>query len=184
MALEIEAKFRLSDPEEMRSRLAAAGAEPAGKVIEDNAFFDTAGAQLLRNDCGLRVRTACDDSGQQHCTLTYKGPRRPGELKVREEAEAVVASAESAKAILTGLGYEPTIAFQKRRESYRLDDARVELDELPQLGFFLEIEADDEPTLQDARAKLGLADQPTVTDTYIALVAELLAGTESKSLAF
>ena len=184
MALEIEAKFRLSDPDEMRSRLAAAGAEPVGTVLEDNAFFDTPAGQLLANDCGLRVRTTRDGAGQQRCTLTYKGPRQPGELKIRQEEEAVVESASSAKAILAALGYEPTLSFQKRRQSFRLGEARIELDELPQLGFFLEIEADDEPSLQAARGQLGLADEPTVTETYIALVAEILAGTDKTELKF
>ena len=184
MAIEIEAKFRLSDPEEMRRRLDAAGATPGGKVTEDNAFFDTPDGSLVAQDCGLRVRIARNADCEPKCTLTYKGPRQPGQLKVRQEEEAIVASPGAIEGILTGLGYERTLSFQKHRESFALGPARIELDELPELGFFLEIEADDEQAVQTARQQLGLADEPTVTDTYVALVAELLEGTGRNELAF
>ncbi len=182
MGIEIEAKFRISDPAAMREKLLSAGAEATGTVLEENAYFDTPEAELRRSDCGLRIRTAKpSDGGVKRSVLTYKGPRREGELKIRAEEEIVIDSPDTAHAILSALGYCPTVSFQKRRESFRLGQARIELDELPELGFFLEIEAGNEKTVQATRKTLGLGNAPTITKTYAELVAEHLAGKSSKT---
>jgi adenylate cyclase class 2 len=174
MPLEIEAKFRLADPDALRRALRQAGAKALGQVLEHNLYFDTPDGRLRRADCGLRLRTEQAAGAPARTVVTYKGPRRPGELKIRPEHEVAVDSAETARAILEGLALAPTLAFEKRREDFQLGPARVSLDELPELGFFLEIEADDEGSVQAARETLDLADEPTVTQTYIALVAEHL----------
>jgi len=187
MALEIEGKFRLSDPVAFRERLAAAGAEAAGKVLEHNTYFDTPDGRLRAGDCGLRVRVIQGPGAPPRAVLTYKGPRRPGELKVREEAETPVDSAQAVEAILTALGFSAKVRFQKRRESFRLGGARVELDELPELGFFVEIEAEEERTVQQVRRALGLGDAPAITASYVQMVAEHLAaepGSATKELKF
>lgn len=173
MGIEIEAKFRISDPEAIREKLLSAGAEATGTVMEDNTYFDTPDASLHRNDCGLRIRTVKPtNGGAERSVLTYKGPRREGELKIRVEEEIAIDSPDTAHAILSALGYQATVSFQKRRESFGLGDARIELDELPDLGFFLEIEADDEETVQTTRKTLGLKNAPTVTQTYAEIVAD------------
>ncbi len=176
MGLEIEIKFRISDPVATREKLLSAGAETTGTVMEENTYFDTPDAHLRRNDCGLRIRTAKPSDGRAiWSVLTYKGPQRAGELKIRVEEEIVINSPDTGHAILSALGYCPTVSFQKRRESFGLGQSRIELDELPDLGFFLEIEADDEETVQATRKMLGLENAPTITKTYAELVAEHLA---------
>ena len=184
MAIETEAKFRLADPQAMRERLLAAGGEPLGKTLEHNTFFDTPQGDLRRADCGVRLRTAETAGGGRWASMTYKGPRRKGSLKVRTEHEISIDSPDAARAILAGLGYEPTISFEKRRESFALGPARVEIDELPELGWFMEIEGDDEAAVQAAREKLALTDEPTVVATYLALVAEYLQAAGGDRLAF
>lgn len=175
MAIEIEAKFRLADPQRMRSKLADLGARRLGEVLEDNTYFDTPDGALRRADCGLRIRTARAPDGQTTIVLTHKGPRRPGEMKVRAETEVGLSSAADAAALLAALGYQPALSFQKRRESFELAGARVELDELPEMGFFIEIEAADEPAVDRVREKLGLAGEPIITSTYIDLADHLAA---------
>jgi len=176
MPLEIEVKFRIADPADVRRRIIDAGAEPAGTVLEHNTYFDLPGGKLRCADCGLRIRVNEGPDGRTRTVLTHKGPRRPGELKIRSEAEVGVDSAEAAAAVLAALGYEPVLSFQKRRATFQLGGAEIVLDELPELGSYLEIEAADEQTVQRARARLGLADAEPVTRTYSALVADHLAG--------
>ena len=179
MMTEIEAKFKIHNPAEVREKLLSCQADYIQTVLQEDTYLDTDERQLYRNDTGLRLRIVKkinpkgpDD--KQIITLTYKGPRREGDLKIREEQEVIVNSAETVLAILARLGYRPTISFQKRRESFTLKNARIELDELPKMGFFLEIEADDEQTVQSVRELLGLANSPTITKTYAELVAEYL----------
>lgn len=175
MATEIEIKFRLDGPAAMRRKLVAAGAKSKGRVLERNTYFDTPDARLRAGDRGLRIRATESSTGRRRCTLTYKGPRRPGPMKIRREEEVAVSSPRAAKTILAALGYVPTLSFQKRREDFSLGGAVVSLDELPGLGFFLEIEAGNEAGVRRAARRLGLSRQRPITATYIALVAEHLS---------
>ena len=56
----------------------------------------------------------------------------------------------------------------------------MHLDELPQMGFFIEIEAADEAAVDRMREKLGLAGEPIVTSTYIDLADHLAAAPGSQ----
>ena len=50
------------------------------------------------------------------------------------------------------------------------DPRKVELDELPRLGRFVEVEGPDEATVMRVRADLGLAGLPLIKAGYIALL--------------
>ncbi len=69
MSQEIEAKFRIADPEPFRQALRRPGAEQGGRVLEINRIFDTPERRLLAADCGLRGSRAAADfrSGEKRC---------------------------------------------------------------------------------------------------------------------
>lgn len=184
MNTETELKFRLDDPAAMRQRILQAGGQPLGSVLEENTYFDTPGQKLRQRDSGLRVRVATAPDGKTSTLLTYKGKRLQKDAFVRPEENLPAESPESARAFVEGLGFRPFVTFQKRRESFQLGPARVELDELPELGQFMEIEADNEAAVTAARQQLGLADTPPVTQTYLAMVMQLLADRSEKALRF
>jgi adenylate cyclase class IV len=199
VGVEIELKFRLADPEPMRALLRAAGAEYGGRFHESDRLYDTADRRLLSGDCGLRVRTrrsTGDPASVPVHTLTFKGPRgaavperdnpnpgrksgaaRRGALapasgpKVREEVETAVAAAAALDAILRSLGYQAVVAYEKRREVWQWRGCVVTIDELPRLGWWLEIEGPDVERVEHARAALGLAAASPVRETYVELAA-------------
>jgi adenylate cyclase class 2 len=185
MGIEIEMKFRLADPVAMRQRIVAAGGVAIDTVLEENTFFDTTDQRLRREDCGLRIRVKRRPAGPTQAILTYKGPRQPGELKIRQEEEIVVSSADAARTILGALDFVPFLTFEKKRETFQLAGAEVVIDELPELGHFLEIEAPDEQTVQAVRQMIGLSDQPA-QDTYTAMIVKHLSakGKPAKELRF
>ncbi len=172
MPLEIEAKIKVESHDAVRRRLAELGAERVHVVTETNQIFDTAERRLFGSGCGLRVRTCRGEGQVPAATLTFKGPPTKGPLKSREERETQVSQPQETAAILQALGFAPVLTFEKHREEWRLDDTKVELDELPRLGFYVEIEGPDEAAVSSARARLGLADSPLVPGTYIALLIE------------
>ncbi len=176
MALEIEAKFLLPDPAPLRGLLLATVGEPFVVRLEQNLFFDTADERLRRSGCGLRVRFEQDltGRGEDKTVITYKGPRLPGEMKQREEIETEVGDTEAAANLLVALGFERKLSFEKRRSSWRVDDCRVELDEVPRLGHFAEIEGPSEEAVNRVRAKLGLKDAALEGRSYAALLDEYL----------
>jgi len=157
MPIEIEAKLKVDSHDPTRQRLRTIGAAPLGTWLETNTFFDGEDRSLLAADRGLRLRSARDvNTKTTTYTLTYKGPRMHGPLKSREEQEVIVGGAPETIALLGCLGYGPVISFEKRRESWKLESCRVELDELPFLGYFVEIEGSSEKAVMRVREQLGL----------------------------
>jgi adenylate cyclase class 2 len=183
MATEVEIKLRCSDHEAARRALTEAGAEPLGRVMEQNTFLDTPEARLSGAGCGFRMRRKrrLDDAGADKFVVTFKGPRQPSAVKSREEHEFGVTDPDAALAAFKHLGFGPTLVFEKVRESYHLDGCTVELDELPQLGTFAEIEGPDETAVLTLRRKLGWDELPQEDAAYSTMIAAHLrehGGTE------
>jgi adenylate cyclase class IV len=184
MPTEIEIKIKVADLASMRHRLNELAAADHGAMLEVNTFFDRPDESLRRADCGLRLRTetplvdAPGGSGSPasalagRATITYKGARNKSEMRSREEYNLAVDPAPHAAAILEALGFVRTISFEKRRHTWHMDDCEVVLDELPHFGTFVEIEGPSEAAVRAVQARLGMAEQPGVADTYIKMMVE------------
>ena len=171
MPVEIEAKMAVPDLGVIRERLRALGGQPAGRTLETNTFFDTEDRSLLAADEGLRLRRNLDaETGADEHVITYKGPRQHGLLKSRDEVEVTVANSEDAVQLFERLGYLRMLAFEKRRESWRLGGYKVELDELPYLGSYVEVEGPGDEAVLRVREQLGLSDRPIVKSSYVAML--------------
>jgi len=173
MPLEVEAKFRVDSHDAVRTRLEQAGAARIGRVLERNHIFDKVDRSLLVGDRGLRVREyVILDGPARDAVLTYKGQRLGGELKTRQEIETAVGNAAAMMELLTSVGFVEAVTFEKRRESWKLGPCHIDLDELPHLGLFIEIEGSDEDAVREAQNALGLHDARHVRSSYIALLVE------------
>lgn len=175
MPQEIEIKLRIDSPDSIRARLKSCGGRRVGLSHETNRIFDTPTGDLFAADCGLRLRVTRSD-GQDapvHASLTYKGPRGAGELKARDEFQTSISDPDACAVILERLGFCEKIVYEKRRETWRLGECEVVVDELPRLGWFLEIEGPDGESIDDARAQLELDDIQIVQETYVEMAARL-----------
>lgn len=171
MPVEIEAKMKVADLTAVRGKLSAAGAKRVGAYLERNTFFDRDDRSMLAADQGLRVRLTVDtETGAKVCTVTHKGPRRHGPLKSREETELTADSDETAITLLGNLGFARVLSFEKRRESWAVGGCKVELDEIPHLGTFVEVEGPSEAAVMKVRDALKLSDRPIVRASYIAML--------------
>ncbi len=167
MNLEIEAKIKVDSHDAVRERLKELGATYLGKARETNRILDRQ-RKLRKAGCGLRVRQIeVLDGDPGSSSITYKGPVQRSKLKVRPEINVDVADADAAARIFEALGYEPFITFEKIRESWRLTACRIELDELPMLGTFIEIEGPTEADVIGVKSQLGLASAEVITKSYI-----------------
>jgi adenylate cyclase class 2 len=172
MAIEIEAKMAVEDFAPIRARLLERGARLLGRYHEINTFFDTPDGSLVRADKGLRLRVKRNlDTQEEQYIITFKGPKQRGPLKSREEIEANVANPADAQKLLEGLGYQKVLLFEKRRESYEFERCEVELDEVPSLGLFVEIEGPDESSVLRAREMLALGDREMIRTGYASMLA-------------
>ena len=173
--LEVEAKVALGSPDALRSRLHDLGASATPAAPEDDTFFLHPGRDLAAADEALRLRRmqAAGQDGGARFELTYKGPRRGGSYKAREEL--AVRLADDPTALLAALGFRPGVRLRKTRQRFRLGLLEVALDHVDGLGWFAEVEA----TGEDARAaeaavhaalrELGLAGRPRVERSYLEL---------------
>lgn len=174
MAREVESKWKIEAPGPLRERLAAAGAMCEGVRMERNHLYDTPERRLFRADCGLRLRIERGEGepADALATLTYKGARASevAGVKSRDEFESSVGNPEAIDRALQALGYGPTVVFDKRRETWRLRAATVTLDELPRLGWFMEIEAGSGDEVVVLARQLAAPVAPA-HETYVALAA-------------
>jgi adenylate cyclase class 2 len=173
---EIEAKVRIADPEDFRRLMAERGASEAETVFEDNRLFDDPAGTLRRRGAALRLREERPAAGSEpiHAVLTYKGPRLESDLKRREEAEVGVQAAGPLAAIFAAMGLRETFRYEKRRSIWRVGECEVTLDELPHLGWFVEIEGPTEKAVRACLEDLGLAQAELISTDYIHLLAECL----------
>jgi len=176
MSHEIEAKFKVADFRAVRRRLRGLGAVYLGTDLQTDSYYDTPDRRLLGEDKGLRIRQTRrlrSPSGSKSDTrplLTYKGPADGHEqAKIRREIQSRVDSHQALGDILAALGLAPTLTIQKKRASYRLGSCLVELDELPVIGRFIEIEAPGPRQIEVVRGKLDIQTKPC-TDHYITLL--------------
>jgi adenylate cyclase class 2 len=173
MSLETEAKLRVDSHEPVRARLRALGATLIESVIEKNVILDRADGSLRSRGCGLRVRsTVGQDGGDVRVTLTFKGPTLEGEFKKREEHEVRLDDAESGLAMLERLGFTTILSYEKRRESWSFESCRIELDDPPHIGKFVEIEGPDENAIRAVQAEIGLGDVPHTRESYVRMLLE------------
>lgn len=169
MAKEIEIKYAVEDLATVRRKLLAAGARHLGTVEQSDAYFDTPDRRLLAADSGLRLRTTrCLRRGAEKieagALLTFKGPaRRGGRAKVRTERQTHVGDPAVVAEILAACGLGEMVTIVKRRCSYRLGRCRVELDRLPILGCFVEIEGPSAKAIHAAAGRLDLRGEPIKT---------------------
>jgi adenylate cyclase class 2 len=160
-ATEIEAKFLVPDLTVFREHILARGARPqSSRVLERNERFDTPDGRLRQAGAVLRLRQ------DARAWLTVK--RRLETPEERAETEIEVSDADAAHALLDQLGYRVVFTYEKFRETLRLGEAMVVLDELP-FGNFVEIEAPSLQSLVRAAAALGLDWDRRLSLTYLDL---------------
>ena len=163
---ETEIKLRMPGPGPARqalARLEATLVRP--RHLEDNVLLDDDRSTLVGSGRTLRLRRTADA-----VLLTFKGPRSDREgVRSRPEVEVEVkpSEADALEAILRGVGFQPVFRYQKYRETYRLGELEIVVDETP-IGTFLEIEGPP-PQIHAAAAALGKGPRDYITDSYAGL---------------
>jgi len=153
--IERERKYRLSEDRvgDLRDRLVSLG-QWLSREAEADVYFDHPRLQLAASDQRLRLRFRGTDGSRE---LTFKGPPRfdHGD-KLRLEVTSELAG-RGIEEILGQLGFARIQQFVKLRESYRVGNAIVAIDEIDEVGWFCEIEAlADNVSLDSVAVALGL----------------------------
>ena len=149
--LEIEIKVRVPDIVEIRSRILERGGTLSEILTEHDTYYNAPHRDFGVTDEALRLREAGGRS-----TVTYKGPKNTilGS-KIREELNLEILASRCFDSIVTRLGFIPVAIVRKMREYYRYEDFTISLDQVENLGDFVEIEL---ITADDAAGAAGRVD--------------------------
>jgi len=185
MSYEVELKYRLADHDRLLRRLAERGAVACSSMVQEDFYLNHPSRDFAQTHEALRIRRTGNEN-----RVTYKGPRKSGPAKTREEIEIRFADGgdvfEQLSRLLENLGFRPIAAVRKRRTTFRLTESahllEIAVDFAEGLGHFAEIEAQaanvaDLPAAQ--AAVLTAADQLGLTEveprTYLRMVLQAQA---------
>lgn len=159
MKLEVEQKFRIDDPAEMRKRLAALGAVEQGSIRQVDGYYAHPNRDFAATDEALRIRLSGDQS-----FITYKGPKLDSTTKTRHEIDLPLgggqAAADGFAQLLLALGFRPVGEVKKSRTTSLIPRGEwhieAAIDEVDGIGTFIELElVVDVADLDRARAEVG-----------------------------
>lgn len=148
MKTEIEAKFLNVDFDEIRAKLTELGAtlEQPMRLMR-RVIIET--PELEAKNAFLRVR----DEGDK-VTLTYKQFDEVS-LTGAKEIEITVNDYEATIGILEQVGLVHRSFQESRRETWRLGNVEIVLDEWPWLDPYIEVEGTNEREVKETAARLG-----------------------------
>lgn len=155
MNVEIEAKFVGVAIDAVRKKLTevCAHCEQPMRLMR-RALAET--DEMRPIDAFLRLR----DEGDK-VTLTYKQHLKGG-VEAAREIETTVGDFDATKAIIEACGLEFLTYQESKRETWRLGDVEVVIDEWPWIPPYIEIEGPSEDSVKEAARLLGFEWQDAV----------------------
>lgn len=148
---EVEIKAYLEEIASMETQLQQLGAVFQKSIRQSDTYFQHPIRNFAQTDEALRIRNSDNQS-----YLTYKGPKLDSTSKTREELEIEIQKPEKFSNILKKLGFSSVLTVAKTRKIYSLDDITISLDNVDDLGDFIELETDvsDKEAIPSARGRL------------------------------
>ncbi len=173
MYIEIEAKLKVDSLESVAEKLRRSAADFISEQLQKDYYFDDSNSAFAKSDSCLRIRQQRDSSGEK-VFLAYKGPKHKSNFKKRAEIEIEVSNLEKTQKLLSALGYKESIVVEKKRNLWRFGDCLVAIDDVSDLGSFVEIEGSDDKKIAEVQKRLGLENLQHISRSYAELLAEKL----------
>jgi adenylate cyclase class 2 len=177
---EFETKIVNIEPDEIREKMRAAGAEMVKKENQVNKIFDFEDKRLLSSKGYARIRVVEDlIGGKNHYYMTTKRLISQERFKVMEENEIEISDHVEGENIFKALGLIEYSSIARYRESYRYMDSLVEIDINDRAFFpvpYIEIETASEERLEKIVALLGYEMKDTTSKTIYQLIEDYKAG--------
>jgi adenylate cyclase class 2 len=142
------------------------GYKHRGSQVEEDIYYQHPCRNVIETDEAIRVRRV---NGKIE-SLTYKGPRLSSEAKAR--LEIIVKPVGSLiEEFLLAVGFSPAIRVVKSRTYLVKDNILVTVDNVVDLGCFVEIEVplDEKDKIRRIADELGLQSSP-LTKSYVELI--------------
>jgi homotetrameric cytidine deaminase len=154
----LELKARDPDPARSLERALALGAEDRGEIAQRDTYFGRVGGRLK-----LREQTPGETELIQYRRVDEAGPRTSEYRLVGVgEGDALRDALDAALGTLA--------VVEKRRRLLLWEDVRIHLDEVEELGSFVELEATDEDPDKIDRLRAELEIEDLIAESYSDLV--------------
>jgi predicted adenylyl cyclase CyaB len=167
MPKNIEIKARVSDFQRLKELAERLSDVPCQLLIQEDTFFETSTGRLK-----LRVFDS------EHGELIYYARDDSSGAKTSTYLISKTSEPQTLKAILT-LALQTRGVVRKRRRLYLVGQTRIHLDEVENLGHFVELEFvmregqsvdEGQAVIQDLMTRLGIAEADLVAVAYIDLL--------------
>ncbi|MCX6786422.1 MAG: class IV adenylate cyclase [Candidatus Kaiserbacteria bacterium] len=136
MKFEIEVKAKITDISTIVSKLGKIGCALSEPIIQDDYIFNQKGVDLNNHEHNTPVLRIREQNGKIFFTLKKN---RSSELDCVEK-EIEVSDRNELKDIIELLGFEQTVEVHKRRRKGNYGNYEICLDEVQELGSFIEVE--------------------------------------------
>ena len=168
--IEMEIKAYLND-ETLNSFL-----ELAPKFIssttQSDVYYNAPNRDFKTTDEALRIRVS-----NGHAEVTYKGPKIDAETKARMEINVKIDDYQKFSNILQILNFKRIKSVDKIRREYECEGLNVMIDEVKDLGKFLEVEVLVESNFEAAKERvfsllnrIGLGKEKLTRESYLELL--------------
>ena len=178
--IEVEIKIKIKDVDLLEEYLQKLGFSKGYLLEESDIYFDNLDHEIKKSDAALRIRSSKNITlNQEAHYLTFKGPKLDQISNTRKEIEIQIEDGEKGKEILQSLGYSLLYPVIKNRQYYHFNEITACLDQVENLGTFLEIEmmvsteGEREHALErlfDLLQKVGYQPEDIIRTSYLSML--------------
>lgn len=180
MSIEVEVKLKIEDKEQVKEKLVQLGFSEGELVAETDVYYTVAHHDFAGLDEALRIRNIENQRTKESTSvITYKGAKMDNKSMTRKELETEVGDADVCKEIFENIGFCPVPPVEKRRQYLQKENVTACVDEVKNLGDYLEleiivdIEEEKEAAfekLKDVLGLLGYSMGDTTRTSYLSML--------------
>lgn len=139
--IEVEIKIPVADKVLLEQKLQENGFVQGKRVKESDTYFNSEAYDLRKKDMALRIRSCEElDTKELKSFIAYKGSKLDQVSMTRKELETGIENAEIDKELIMSLGFYALQPVVKIRQYYPLNEITACVDQVENLGDFLELE--------------------------------------------
>lgn len=154
--MEYEIKFKIDKKAPLIKRLKSLGAEDLGRKKEIDIY-------MRLNEKTVRIRK----TGKKGLLTTKEFIPTDKRAKIREETQTAVDDVEALIKIFKGIGFKEVKRIEKIRHTFKFDNGLVLVDQLPFMGYYIELETNSFKKMKDLARKIGLDYNEGTINSYL-----------------
>ncbi|MCE4608738.1 MAG: class IV adenylate cyclase [Caldisphaeraceae archaeon] len=171
--VEVKIEVACNSMEEIETKLKELNATFLEERREEDIYLGHPCKDMKAMDEALRIRFV---NGKPR-SLTYKSKKQKGAGGIKAREEVTINLKENPLLLLKKLGFNPSVNVRKLRKYYDFDNVIISLDDVDELGCYVEVESKNGSDVEVAESlkKLNIKGK-VIESTYADMVWEKLRG--------